>query len=199
MQAARVRRRVRRHGGWRGRRHRCHGCRGCRRCRCRDCTSWSGAGGDRASGLARPQPENRHADRDQRDGPERAPADPEPEAPGHDRESERDEAEPEQLLGVHPSDRTAGRRGRDGQHDPRHDVGDDADSAEERGGDEPQAHQERLDAVVLRDTGGHAGDHAVVGAAGKPADRAAVAARSRRPRSSVRRGALHSSAVHPCP
>jgi hypothetical protein len=50
------------------------------------------------------------------------------------------------------------------EHDPGHEVGNDADAAEKGGHDEPEPYEERLDSVRLGDSAGDAGDDAVLAA-----------------------------------
>ena len=152
--------------------------------------------GGRIGGLPRAQPQHADPDRDQRERPEGArPAEPEPEAPGYDREPERHQPEPEELADVDPAwwscvrRERAGREraggGPDGQHHPGDEVRDHADAAEECREHEAQPHEQRVDVEMVCDPARDAAEHPVVGTAVQAARRAprlgGRGARGRRP------------------
>ena len=68
-----------------------------------------------------------------------------------------------------PTAVTPGRRRSDGQRDPPEQVGDHPEAAEERGDDEPQAHEHDVDPEVLGHPARHSTQQALVGAARQPA------------------------------
>ena len=116
---------------------------------------------------ARALPEQREAGRGEEGRPHEAVAGPDVELAEQQEQPEEHEPDRDDAEGLHgPARERPPFRGPVvlGDQEPAEGVGDDAEAADERERGECQADEDRIDAEIVADAGGHPGDHTVVGA-----------------------------------